>query len=127
MPRSRGNWRGKPLHLANNEWSVGPQKVELDGSNYRGARGATLRDIRQMAIEAKMAGSQTLWIGTLIRRTSLPRGFRWVSASNRTPDEFIKNINDGLRKGISEDEFARRFHGTQYPVSGAISWTIISY
>lgn len=132
MPRhgegSRGGWRsGKVKRIKVDEYSVGPQNVNLDGSNYRGAMGASYGDLEKMVRQAKSDGASTIWCGTLIRRTSKDKGFRWVSSSGRSVNEFLDSIGKARYFAEPVSKFAQRFHNLSYPVQGAVTWTIIAY
>lgn len=105
-------------------YSVGPQNVALDGSNYRGAGGATWADIVKVANKAEKEGKRTVTIATLIRATSQTKGFRWISHT-RTIDELQANITLAQGKGMSVNDFASSLHDTDYPVQGALTWTLI--
>lgn len=110
-------------HGTTEGYSVGPQNVALDGSNYRGAGGASWADITRVANRAEKAGKRVVTVATLIRRTSQNKGFRWFS-STMTIDEFQANITLAQGKGMSVNDFASSLHDTDYPVQGALTWTL---
>lgn len=119
--------RGRVARPRVGEYSVGPQTVKLDGSNYRGARGAAFSDLRKMAMKAKSEGATRINVATLIRRTSQTKGFRWVSRSGYNINRFISDLDDAFVRGVDEDEFAREVQMLDFPTEGAITWTIVGY
>lgn len=125
---SLGGWRrGKVAHPDAEKYSVGPQSVALDGSNYRGARGANLNDLHRMVQKAISDGASVVWVSTLIRRTSKDKGFRWISSSGyRSARTFLEDIEISMRNRIPIDKFAEQVHNTRYPVKGAIVWSIFA-
>jgi hypothetical protein len=125
---SRGGWRRGRVSRPNpDKYSVGPQNVHLDGSNYRGAQGSNLNDIHRMVKKARDEGASTIWVSTMIRRTSLDRGFRWISSSGyRDANDFLNDIEGAMRRRTSVDKFAEQVHDTQYPVEGALVWSIFA-
>jgi len=125
---SRGGWRrGRVSRPDVEKYSVGPQNVNIDGSNYRGAMGANLNDVHRMVKKARDDGASTIWVSTLIKRTSIPRGFRWISSSGyRDAGQFLGEIEDAMKSRTSVNTFAEQIHDTQYPVEGAIVWSIFA-
>lgn len=124
---SRGGWRrGKVVRPEPEKYSVGPQNVRLDGSNYRGARGAGLNDIYRMTEKAIKDGASTIWVSTLISKDSEDvNSFRWISSSGyRDAQEFLGDIQSAAVSGTSPDEFAAQVHNMDYNVRNAIVWSI---
>lgn len=125
-----GDWRpGRTSSIRDDEgvieaYSVGPQNMELDGSNYRGGAGASLADIDRAVKRADKAGARFVQIATLIKRDSRARGFRWISIT-RSIDEMVANLEDAKSRGMGVNEFAERIQASKYTISFAPTWTII--
>lgn len=129
-----GGWRhGKTGFIRDEQgeieaYSVGPQNVALDGSNFRGAGGATYTDIQRALAAAERTGARRLTIATLIRRDSQTKGFRWVSSS-KSVEEFHAQLTLAQFEALSMGEFAYMVHATGGKVthepSRALTWTII--
>lgn len=128
-----GGWRhGKTRFIKEEEgvagYSVGPQNVALDGSNYRGAGGASYADIQRAVAAAEKSGSRRVTIATLIRRDSQKKGFRWVSTS-KSIDEFRGQLSLSQLNGVKMGDFAFMVHAARgkvtHSISNALTWTII--
>lgn len=132
---SAGRWRrGRVMMPRVDEYSVGPQNINLDASNYRGAKGTSLNDLHRMGMRAKKDGAQMLVVYTLIRRTSqTPEagfrrpGFRWIATTGIPIDEFLLQVENAMKRRESVDTFAYKLHDADYPIKDAVTWNIVAY
>ena len=126
---SRGGWRRGQVKFLKEEngnidaFSVGPQNVALDGSNYRSASGASYSDIIRATNRAIDKGASQVYVQTLIRSGSQPKVFRWISSPFST-SELLTQTRRAQALSLDIAEFATRLHDA-YPVSLALTWTIV--
>lgn len=126
---ARGGWRrGMVKFLKNDEgdvdaFSVGPQNVNLDGSNYRSAAGASYTDIIRATNRAIDTGAQKVYVQTMIRSGSQPKVFRWISSPFST-SELLTQTRRAQALSLDIAEFATRLHDA-YPINLALTWTIV--
>lgn len=127
---SSGNWRrGRVRRVRAEEYSVGPQNVKLDGSNYRGGRVTGYADLNRMLRKARDDGISRITVAGLVRRTSQTKGFRWISRSGYDVGRMLDDIHDAsVERGVDMEEFTKEVFATDFPTDGgAITWTIIGY
>jgi hypothetical protein len=130
MAKGKGRWRrGQVKRIAIAEYSVGPQNVNLDGSNYRGARGAGYADLSRMLNKARDDGVERVTVAGLIKRTSGTKGFRWVSRSGYDVGRMLEDIHDAsIERGVDLEEFTKEVFFTDFPTDGgAVTWSVVGY
>jgi hypothetical protein len=123
-----GGWRRGRVTLNKDESGntigieVGPSNVKLDGSNYKGARGASFSDIRN-ALKRFPPDTRSIHVAVLIRRDSQARGFRWISA-NFNFRSFSRNVSRSeFLEGLSMPDFTEEIMESNFPISNALTWS----
>lgn len=108
-----------------NEYQVGPANVKLDGSNYKGAQGASFVGIRK-AINA--ARTKKVQVAVLVRRESgnikKPK-FRWLQTSTRSKQGLLNALTYAEQNHFTTADFAESLLAVDYPIRLALTWRII--
>ena len=122
-----GGWRKGRVTLNRDSdgnvvgYEVGPHNVNLDGSNYRSAKGASYNDIMK-ALDRFPPDTQSVHVAVLIRRDSQARGFRWISANFNYRSFRRSTARAQYLEGLTMGDFTETIMEANFPISNAVTW-----